>query len=94
MDDFLKMDIFFGVTTVAVVVITVLLSVVLIRVLRLLKVLEQVTELVHAEGEQIRDDIREVRARVKEEGLKVGQLLGFLSSFAKKPAPRRKKTSS
>ena len=94
MDDFLKMDIFFGVTTVAVVVITVLLSVVLIRVLRLIRVLEQVTLIVHEEGEQIRDDIREVRARVKEEGLKVGQLLGFLSSFAKKPARRSKKTSS
>ncbi|KND47284.1 MAG: hypothetical protein AB199_02555 [Parcubacteria bacterium C7867-004] len=95
MDDFLKMDIFFGVTTVAVVLITVLLSLVLIRVLRLLSVVERVTLLVEEEGEQIRDDIRNVRAKVKEEGVRVGQMLGLLGSFAKpKPRTRRKKESS
>jgi hypothetical protein len=94
MDDFLKMDIFFGVTTVAVVVITILLSVVLIRVLRLIKVLEQVTLIVHEESEQIRDDIREVRAKVKEEGLRVGQMLGFLGAFKKPKARSRRKTSA
>lgn len=93
MDDFLKMDIFFGVTTVAVLVITVLLALVLIRLLKVLKTVDEVSEIVHEESEQIRDDIREVRATVKTEVLKAGQLLGLVSGFVK-PKARRKKSSS
>lgn len=93
MDDFLKMDIFFGVTTVAVVVVSVLLAMVLIRLLRILKTVDQVTEIVQDEAEGIRDDIREVRATVKRETVKAGQVLGLLTGLAK-PKRRTKKESS
>lgn len=91
MDDFLKMDIFFGVTTVAVVVVSVLLALVLIRLLRILKTVDEVSEIVQEEAEEIRDDIREVRANVKAEAVKVGQVLSMLTGFAK---PKRRKKSS
>jgi len=92
MDDFLKMDIFFGVTTVAVVVVSALLVMVLIRLLRILKTVDEVSEIVQEEAAEIRDDIREVRAQVKRETVKAGQLLGLLSGFVK-PKARRKKSS-
>jgi len=93
MDDFLKMDIFFGVTSVAVVVISVLLVMVLIRLLRILKTVDEVSEIVQEEAQEIRDDIREVRTQVKREAVKAGQLLGLFSGFVK-PKARRKKSSS
>ncbi len=90
MDSFLKMDIFFGVTTVAVVVVSILLVLVLIRLLRILKTVDEVSEIVQGEAEEIRDDIRAVRTKVKEETLRAGQMLGLLTGFAK-PKRRKKK---
>ncbi len=88
MDAFLKMDVFFVVTTVAVVVTAALLAVVLIRVLRILKKLEAIADMVSVEGEQIREDIQSVRTQVREGGLRIGQLFGFLTGMKKKPARR------
>ena len=94
MDDFLKMDIFFGVTTVAVVVVSVLLALVLIRLLRILKTVDEVSEIVQGEAEEIRDDIREVRANVKAEAVRAGQMLSMLTGFVKPKARRKKKELS
>jgi cell division protein FtsL len=93
MDDFLKMDIFFGVTTVAVLVVSVLLVMVLIRLLRILKTVDDVSEIVHEEAEGIRDDIREVRTKAKAEAVKATEILGLLTGFVK-PKRRSKKSSS
>ena len=93
MDDFLKMDIFFVVATAAAIILSVLLVLVLIRVLRVLKNIEEVTDIVVEESEQIRDDIREVRERVKKEGHRFGQLLSLIGGFAK-PKRRTKKATS
>lgn len=92
MDEFLKMDIFFVVTTVAVLVVTILLAFVLIRVLRILKNIEDISVMVEAEGEKIREDIAQVRQKVKEEGLRVSHMMDFLG--AAKPKRSRKKSSS
>ncbi|MBU2104037.1 hypothetical protein KKD95_03435, partial [Patescibacteria group bacterium] len=70
-----------------------LLVLVLIRVLRVLKNIEEVTDIVVEESEQIRDDIREVRERVKSEGHRFGQLLALVTGFAK-PTRRKKKAAS
>lgn len=93
MNDFLKMDIFFIVTTGAVVVIAVLLVMVLIRLLRILKTVDEVSEIVQEEAEEIRNDIREVRAGVKEKVSELGGVLAMVTRFVKPPS-RRKKSSS
>jgi hypothetical protein len=89
MDAFLKMDIFFVVTTVAVAVMTVLLTAVLIRVLRILKNIEEISLMVEEEGEKFREDLAQVRAKVKEEGLRVTHMFDFLGLA--KPRKRAKK---
>ena len=90
MDEFLKMDIFFAVTTVAVAVITVLLAIVLIRVLRILKSIEDISSMVEAEGEKLREDIASVRQKVRDEGLRVSHMLDFLGAGRAKPRARKK----
>jgi hypothetical protein len=90
MDEFLKMDIFFVVTTVSVAIITALLAVVLIRVLRILKNVEEISLMVEEEGVKLREDIAHVRAKVREEGLRVKHLFDFLGA----PKPRRRSKRS
>ncbi len=89
MDQFLKMDIFFVVTTVSVVIMTVLLAVVLIRVLRILKNIEDISLLVEEEGEKFREDIAKVRASVKEEGLRITHLFDFLGAGRKRKRAKK-----
>ncbi len=92
MEDFLKMDIFFAVTTVAVLSISILVGLVLIRVLSILKKVDEVTALVRDEGTQIREDIQNVRAHVQEGGVRIGHMLGFLGGIKKKRTTRAKKS--
>ena len=84
MSDFLKMDIFFAVTTVAVIVVSFVLTLVLIRVLSILRKIDDVTALVREEGEQLREDIANVREQVQEGGLRIGHLFGFLTGMKKR----------
>ncbi len=90
MTEFLKMDIFFFVTTIAVAVVSIVLVVVLIRVLRILKNVEDISVMVEEEGQKLREDIGHVRAKVAEEGLRVSHMLDFLGVV--KPKKSRKKS--
>lgn len=94
MNEFLKMDIFFMVTTAAVVVVTVLLVFILIRVLRILKNIEDISELVEEEGQKIREDIARVRESVREEGVRAKHFLSFLGMGGGKKKRAKKSTDS
>jgi len=93
MTEFLKMDIFFVVTTVAVVVMTILLVAVLIRVLRILKNIEDISLMVEEEGEHFREDIAELRAGIKREGVKASHFMDFLGLGTKKRRTRKSKST-
>ena len=92
MDPFLKMDIFFVVTTVAVVLLTGIFTLIAIQVVRILKHVERIAALVEEEAEEIRGDIAAVRAKVKEEGMKAA--LSFASWFPFGKRRGRKKRGS
>ena len=83
MNEFLKMDIFFVVTTVAVVLISLLLVFVLIRVLRILKNVQDISLLVEEEGQRLREDIAHVRESVMEEGVRLKHIMSLLGLGAK-----------
>ncbi len=91
MDNFLKMDIFFVVATLGVIILTVLFVLVLLRVLSILKKVDEVTALVRDGGEQLKDDIEVVRTHVHEGGLRIGHLLGLFSG-TKKRSTRAKRS--
>lgn len=84
MDDILKMDVFFFVTTVAVVFLTVLIAYAIYRFLRFLETLERIAKVAEREAEHIREDMQELRAKAKKEGLKLRHLVKFLGGFGKK----------
>ena len=71
MDDFLKMDIFFVVSTVAVVVVGGLFAYILVRVLRILRNVERLSDAVTEEARLLKWDIDDVRQKVRSEGFKL-----------------------
>lgn len=93
MDPFLKMNVFFVVTTIVVLLVGALIVVILVYVARLVRALSQIATDVEEEAQEIRADLGEARAKVKKEGLKLSQLLSFFG-LRRSSAPRkpRKKT--
>ncbi len=84
MDAFLKMDIFFLVTTLAVVALTVLSAITLFRLNRILRSVEHITEQVAAESDAVRLDLAEMRGDIRRGKGKIKSLLGFLDKTAKR----------
>ncbi|MEK7604526.1 MAG: hypothetical protein AAB442_01905 [Patescibacteria group bacterium] len=87
MNEFLKMDIFFFVTTVIAVIFGVLGAYVLWRVGRILTHIEHISEAVVMESALVRQDLAELRENIRGGG---GRIRPFFSFF-KKWALRNKK---
>jgi hypothetical protein len=84
MNSFLEMDIFFFITTIVVVAIGVLFVVILVRIWRILGHVEEISKDVSAESALMRDDIADLRASIRAQGLKVSYLKTFLSQALKR----------
>ncbi len=84
MNDFLKMDIFFVVATISVIVVGVLLSLVLWYGLRLVKTCDRILQEVEGEAKALRADIAETRANLKREGRALSRLIDFVVSSGRK----------
>ncbi len=78
MEDLAKMDLFFIVTTVAVIVVAGLFSYGLYRIIRILRHVERITEMAEAEGKLMREDIASMRASLTREGFKLKTLFSFI----------------
>ena len=94
MTDFLKMDIFFVVTTIVVVLIGALVIVVLVQVVRFLKTVNRIGEQVEEETAALREDIGEARSRIKQEGFRVASLMSLVTKAGKRMTKRAKRTTS
>ncbi|MDP2650332.1 MAG: hypothetical protein Q8P16_02085 [bacterium] len=90
MEEFLKMDVFFFITTTAVVVVGVLLALVLFRVYRILRKIEHISQNVSEESDALRKDVGVLRERVREEGIKWTHVNEFARSVFKRTVKRLK----
>lgn len=84
MNEFLKLDIFFFVTTVAVIVLTIASVFVLWRLVRILNNIERLTKQVALESETLRGDIARMRADVLRGKGRLKSLYGFLAKTVKR----------
>ncbi len=85
MDEFVKMDIFFFITTFCIVLLTTMIALVIWKLLRILKHVEHLAEVAGKEAENLREDAAYLR----------GRLLGALEAmFSFIPRRRRKSESS
>ncbi|HVO28743.1 MAG TPA: hypothetical protein VMT81_02050 [Candidatus Paceibacterota bacterium] len=93
MDTLIHADIFFFVTTIAVIVVALLVAIVLIYLIKVLNRIKDIAEQVREETILFREDIHGLRDSVRREGFKFRSLLGFFSSLVPKhQAKRSKKT--
>ncbi|OHA62951.1 MAG: hypothetical protein A2748_00530 [Candidatus Wildermuthbacteria bacterium RIFCSPHIGHO2_01_FULL_45_20] len=98
MDTLVKADIFFFITSIAAVLITLVCCVALFYVVQILRDLRYIVRKFREESDQIINDIEDLRSYVKEEGKKafnIGKLLQFGSTVwgKRKRSARRKKDS-
>lgn len=81
MDPFYKQDIFFFITTIAVVLLSLILIVVGIFVIKILNDIRYISKKARAEADLISDDLRDLRQEVKMEGFKIKHALGFFTKM-------------
>ena len=79
MGDVLQADIFFFITTISVVALTVLLIIALTYVVLILRKLRNLLNQVEARAAEISDDITELRANVREQAEKVSKIVSVFS---------------
>lgn len=80
MNDFLKMDIFFIVTTLVVVMLSVVVTLILFRVWRILGHIETISRDISEESALLREDVAQMRTRIKTEGFKFAHVMSLFSS--------------
>ena len=93
MGTLIQADIFFFITGIFVIFLTVGFGVALVYIIPILKDMRHLSALAREEGDKLAQDIDELRSAVKEEGMKAKSILGyFLALFTRrKKIGRRKK---
>lgn len=84
MNEFLKMDIFFAVTTIAVIAVAILAVFVLWKIARILKNVEHISEQVSLEADAVREDLADMRGEVRRGKGRIASLLGFFKKATKR----------
>ena len=79
MDDFLKMDVFFVVTTAAVLTGGALALVALLYVIKILRNVDNVVRNVSEESDSMRGDIAILRGKIRDEGMKWKHVADFFT---------------
>ena len=94
MDDILKADIFFFITTIATIILSVFLAVVFFYTIRILKDIKHISSITKKESNIISEELSELRESIKSKGTKVKYFLHFFDKIfggSKKQKPKRKK---
>lgn len=89
MDSFIKADIFFFITTIAVIVISFLLTYAIFEAIRILRDLKKISGRFREEGEKIANDIGELRENVKNSPINTGWLWNLLLPKTKRKTNKR-----
>lgn len=90
MSEVLQTNVFFIITSISVIVLTILLSIVLVKVIRILGVLREVSERFRKGSEVLSDDIQTVRSFLADDVIG-GVIRTFAGSGEKKKRRRAQK---
>ena len=93
MSEFLKMDIFFAVTTAVVFFAGLMLLIVLYYGIQIMRSMNRVAKNVADESDNVRGDVAVLRAKIREEGMRVQHLVDFFLGMKARKATHKKKSS-
>lgn len=85
----MKSDIFFFITSVAVVFLSILVAMILVYGFKVIKDLRFLTQKIREEGEEVIKDFKEARVRFREKGSGLFSIMGTL--FSRKRSSKSKK---
>ncbi len=77
-------DVFFFVTSLAVIVFTVIAVVATLYIISILNDVKHITKRIRTESDEVLEDIKVLREHIREEGFKVGMIAKLLGKFFKK----------
>ena len=90
MSEFLKMDIFFVVTTIVTVVAGVFIVIALYYVVRILRSVDHLAQNVSTESDNIKEDLLLLRTKLREEGTKIKHFSDYFAGIVRRKQARRK----
>lgn len=91
-DSFLKADIFFIITSVAVLVLSVGFGVILYYTIQILKDLKAISEKARFESDKILEDVRAFREKTEEKGALIAKIVGTALSFNRHRAQKKEES--
>ena len=94
MEDFLKMDVFFVATTAVVVILGVLSIVALFYLIKIFHNIDRVMKNVGDESDEIRTDLKILREKVRDEGMRVKHILDFVRGITARKTKTRTRHKS
>lgn len=78
MNEVLQTNIFFVITSIAVVILAILCAVALVYIVKILRNMSRISDTIEREAEEIVQDVHALRGQVKEKGASVWSALGFI----------------
>ena len=81
MNNLIKSDVFFFITSIAVVVIAILLTILIVYLIKVSKDIRYISQKAKTEADNIIDDVSQLRTNLKQEGSKIKDLAGIFARF-------------
>jgi hypothetical protein len=81
MGELIHADIFFMVTTAALVIVTIIAVIALVYAVAILKDIKYVSKRIKTESDEVIEDIHVLRTSIKEHGFKISVLTSLFSKF-------------
>jgi membrane protein DedA with SNARE-associated domain len=83
MDNFIQQDIFFFITTAAVIFIALLLGALLIYLISILRTVDYILRKVRSETDIIAEELTDLRNNIRREGIKIKHFTKFFTKVRK-----------
>ena len=87
----MKADVFFFVTTIAIVCVSAVFIIIMFYVVKILKEVLEISKKAKGEADNIVADVRDLRSAIREEGSKLKFISELLTQFVPKPKKARSK---
>lgn len=92
METLIHADIFFFITTIAIVILTIIMAIVLVYFIVILNDIRYISRKVRKESDVIIDDVHHLRDQIKTQGMSLGYLFTFFKRLFVKGKTHRKAT--
>ena len=90
MNEFLKMDIFFVIASVAAVVLVILLAILIYYLILFMRDLKYISGKARAEADNLSEDLGALRKNIREQGFKIKHGIEFIQNIFNRKSNKRK----